>query len=155
MSGLRLWLCINAVGLAGFGLAAQGLHTHDDGHHHHDQHHHTHTHSHGGTTHTHHHSHHADDRHVPQPYDDDVPRQCGGDEHHCCMEHGQPNDVHFTLPQRESRRLSELNIVTTLIGTSPAGTAFLLEAWTPPRGPPTALCGQDALPQLRTIVLLT
>lgn len=149
MSDVRLWLCISAVGLAGFGLAERGLHAHGE-----EQHHHTHAHRHGDTTHTHHHSHDADDGHVPQPTDAGAPQPCGGDEHHCCMDHGQPDAVHFTLPPRETRRLSDLDTVATDVDVA-AGVAFVPEAWAPPRAPPDGPSSQDPLPQLRTIVLLT
>lgn len=148
MSGVRLWLCIGAVSLAGYGLAEQSLHAHGDEHHHH-----THAHSHGATTHTHYHSHDADDGHVPQAAQSGVPRPCGGDEHHCCMDHGQPDAVYFTLPPREARRLIDLDTVVTDVDVF-AGAQFLLEAWTPPRAPPDGPSSQDTLPHLRTIVLL-
>ena len=150
MDGVRLCLCISAVGLAGFGLAEWGMHPHRDEHHHH-----TYAHRHGDTTHTHHHSHDADDLHVPLPDGGDKPQPCGGDEHHCCMEHGgQQYAVLITLPPRETRRLSELEAVITNSNVG-VGASFLPEAWTPPRAPPDGPSSQDTLPHLRTIVLLT
>ncbi len=149
MSDLRLWLCISAVGLAGFGLAEWGVHAHGEEHHHH-----THAHRHGDTAHTHHHSHDAEDGHVPLPESSDDTRPCGGNEHHCCVDHGQPDAVHFTLPPRETRRLSELDTVATDFAAI-VSVDFQPEPWTPPRAPPDRPSSQDALPHLRTIVLLT
>lgn len=149
MSGVRLWLCVGAVALAGVWLAGRGLHAHGDGHDHH-----THAHHHDATTHAHYHSHDPDDGHVPAPLRTDAPQPCGGDEHHCCVDHGEPDAVHFTLPPRETRRLSEFDTVATDVDVA-AGFAFVPEAWTPPRAPPDGPSSQDPLPQLRTIVLLT
>jgi hypothetical protein len=149
MREVKLWLCIGAVGLAGYWLAERGLHAHD-----HAPHHHTHAHSHGSTTHTHHHSHDADAGHVPLTAQGNTPRPCGGDEHHCCIDHGQPDAVHFALPPRETRQLSDLDTIASDIGVF-VGMCFKPEAWTPPRAPPDGSSSQDTLPHLRTIVLLT
>jgi hypothetical protein len=92
---------------------------------------------------------------VPQPTGTGASRPCGGDEHHCCMDHGdRPDAVHFTLPPRETRRLSEIDMVTTDMDVS-AGVSVAPEAWAPPRAPPDGPSSQDTLPHLRTIVLLT
>ncbi len=135
--------------MAGVWLAERGLYAHGDGHHHR-----AHAHDHDATTHTRHHSHDTGDGHVPQSPDADAPRPCGGDEHHCCMDHGGQSDAaHFTLPPRETRRLSELDRIATDVDVA-AGVAFAPEAWTPPRAPPRGPASQDTLPHLRTIVLL-
>jgi hypothetical protein len=148
MRDVKLWVCAVAVALAGFGLAERLSHAHGDEHHHH-----THTHRHGGTTHRHHHSHDTDDGHASLPPGGDAQRPCGGDEHHCCTNNGQPDAVYFTVPPRDSRRLSQLETVTTDVNSS-VGVSFLPEAWTPPRAPPSGPSSQDAIPHLRTIVLL-
>lgn len=149
LDSLKLWQCVAAVGLAGFGLAVWVSHAHGDEHHHH-----THEHRHGNLTHTHHHSHDADEGHDARPTGGESRRPCGGDDHHCCMDHGQPDAADLTLPPRETRRQSELDTVAADVPVF-TGRAFLPEAWTPPRAPPWFESGQDALPQLRTIVLLT
>ncbi len=146
---MRLWLCIGAIGLAGFGLGEWGMHAHGDEHHHH-----THEHRHGDVSHTHYHSHDADDSHIPQPADSGAPEPCGGDEHHCCTDHGEPDAMHVTIPVRETRRLTQLE-TASLHHTVSCGVDFQSEAWTPPRGPPAGPSSQDAIPHLRTIVLLT
>lgn len=150
MDGVKVWLCVAAVGLAGFGLAIWASHAHGHEHHHY----HTHEHRHGDFTHTHHHAHDAHERHAPLPTRGDSPRPCGGDDHHCCSDNGQPDAAHFSLPPREARRLKEHHTVAPGVLVS-TGRVFLHEAWTPPRAPPWFESSQNALPQLRTIVLLT
>jgi hypothetical protein len=149
MSDVKMWLFVGAIGLAGYGLAQRGSHAHDEEHHHH-----THEHSHGGATHTHYHSHDADDGHVPEPGDGGVPRPCGGDDHHCCMDHGQPDGVVLTVPPRESRRPSNLDTASTPVAILTTAHIHAV-ALTPPRAPPRTSSSQDSLPHLRTIVLLT
>jgi hypothetical protein len=157
MSDVKMWLCVGAIGVAGYGLAQQGSRAHDDEHHHH-----THAHSHGGAAHTHYHSHDPDDGHVPEPgnagapepQDGEVPRPCGGDDHHCCTDHGQPEGVVLTLPPRESRRPNSLATAATPVAVLTTADIQAV-ALTPPRAPPRTSSNQDSLPHLRTIVLLT
>lgn len=71
------------------------------------------------------------------------------------MDHGaQPDAVHFTLPPRETRRLSELDTVATDVDVA-ASVACAPGVCAPSRGPPGGSRSQDPLLQLRTIVLLT
>ena len=148
MSGVRLWLCIGAVGLAGFGLVESGLHAHGDLHHQR-----MHVHRHGDVAHTHHNAHNTDDGLMLLSDGGAVPWPCG-DERHCCMNHGVPDAIHFThFTLGGTRRLSELNPVATNFDVC-TGVLFLPEAMMPPRAPPDGPSSQDALPHLRMIVLL-
>ncbi len=150
MGGVRLWLCVGAFGLAGLGLVEWRAHAHDAEHHHH----HTHMHRHGDITHTHHHSHDTDDGHAPPAQGDVSSIPDGGEEHHCGVDHGQPDAALATAAPRDARRLSRFESASTLCGLS-SGDKCEGEPWTPPRAPPAPLSSQAVLSQLRTIVLLT
>lgn len=137
-----MWLSLGAIGLAGFGLSEWGSHAHDDGHHHH-----SHEHTHGGTTHSHHHSHDEHDGHAREPSDND-------NDHHNIIDHGNPDPVILTVPPRETRRVDDVETISIAV-VAPATADCRSVALPPPRSPPRASSGQDALPHLRTIVLLT
>lgn len=132
---------VSALGLAGYGLARSDAHAHADDHHRH-----VHEHHHGGHSHTHHHSHGEHEGHTPGP--------AGEDDHHCSVDHVQPDAVVLMHVPRDTRRANDVDRLSATVAKLVSNDCRAV-APRPPRAPPQEATGQDSLPQLRTIVLLT